>query len=211
MTAILHESAGFQEVAQMASQQQCNDRRFRCDRKNKQTGVLLSRWKDQASLFYLRCNTVEKYSGLYKLWAHIHWPYQSFCSPKWCSKSQGDWTDSSDVTGYNMMGRFGKWSVCFHCSICVLDFPHCVVHEMPELTAESLVSQIHCQPDTWLILTGGRSGFPSVIMTFVCVRLCLLGSRRHQPVLLEKPVFLYQSAENIKQADQVETLQDHGE
>lgn len=32
-------------------------------------------------------------------------------------------------------------SVCFHCSICVLDFPHCVVHEMPELTAESLVSE----------------------------------------------------------------------
>ncbi len=24
-------------------------------------------------------------------------------------------------------------------SICALDFPHCVVHEMPELTAESLV------------------------------------------------------------------------
>lgn len=31
--------------------------------------------------------------------------------------------------------------VLFLCSICVLDFPHCVVHEMPELTAESLVSQ----------------------------------------------------------------------
>lgn len=32
--------------------------------------------------------------------------------------------------------------VCvFCCSICVLDFPHCVVHEMPELTAESLVSE----------------------------------------------------------------------
>lgn len=26
-------------------------------------------------------------------------------------------------------------------SICVLDFPHCAVHEMPELTAESLVSE----------------------------------------------------------------------
>lgn len=54
-------------------------------------------------------------------------------------------------------------------------------------------------------------------MTFacsVCVRFFLkifLGSRRQQPVLLEKPVFLYQSAENIKQADQVETLQDNGE
>lgn len=30
---------------------------------------------------------------------------------------------------------------CSYNSICVLDFPHCVVHEMPELTAESLVSQ----------------------------------------------------------------------
>lgn len=47
------------------------------------------------------------------------------------------------------------FTVCvrvFCCSICVLDFPHCVVHEMPELTAESLVSEntvsqtsIHCQ------------------------------------------------------------------
>lgn len=34
--------------------------------------------------------------------------------------------------------------MCSDCSICVLDFPHCVVHEMPELTAESLViSTLH--------------------------------------------------------------------
>lgn len=73
--AVLHEgiSAGFQAVAQMASQQQCSDRRFRCEQKKP------------------------------------------------------------------------KNIVCFHCSICVLDFPHCVVHEMPELTAESLVSP--CQRD----------------------------------------------------------------
>lgn len=35
--------------------------------------------------------------------------------------------------------KFHYWLIS--CSICVLDFPHCVVHEMPELTAESLVSE----------------------------------------------------------------------
>lgn len=38
-----------------------------------------------------------------------------------------------------------------------------------------------------------------------------LGSRRQQPILLEEPVFLHQSAEDIKQAHQVETLEDNGE
>lgn len=46
-------------------------------------------------------------------------------------------------------------------------------------------------------------------MNVMCV--CLSGGRRQQPVLLEKLVFLYKSAENIEQADQVETLQDNGE
>lgn len=92
--------------------------------------------------------------------------------------------------------------VCLHNSICVLDFPNCVVHEMPELTAESLVSESRHRDDR--PATGGRRG------SFVAVG-ALLGSGRQQPVLLEKPVFLHQPAENIKQADQVETLEDHGE
>lgn len=91
--------------------------------------------------------------------------------------------------------------LCFY-SICVLDFPHCVVHEMPELTAESLASE-NCRRDDRAV-TGAIGG--SFIP--VCVPL---GSGGQQPVLLEKPVFLYQSAENPQQADQVETLQDHGE
>lgn len=35
-----------------------------------------------------------------------------------------------------------RWVPCSlaPCSISVLDYPHCVVHELPELTAESLVS-----------------------------------------------------------------------
>ena len=54
--------------------------------------------------------------------------------------------------------------------------------------------------------------FVCSVCVCVCVCVCvLLGSWRQQPVLLEEPVLLHQSAENIKQADQVETLQDDGE
>lgn len=72
---------------------------------------------------------------------------------------------------------------------------------MPELTAESLVRQTCRLGDR-----GGAGDFSchSYLRVFV-------GSRRQQPVLLEEPVFLYQSAEGVKQADQVEALPDHGE
>lgn len=38
----------------------------------------------------------------------------------------------------------------------------------------------------------------------------LAGSRRQQPVLLEKLILLHQPAEDPQQADQVETLEDDG-
>lgn len=82
---------------------------------------------------------------------------------------------------------------------------------MPELTAESLVSEntVGVTPDG-SSLDGGRAFLKCHPDTRVsCV--CLLGSGRQQPVLLEKLVFLYQSAENIEQADQVETLPNNGE
>lgn len=85
----------------------------------------------------------------------------------------------------------------------MLDFPHCVVHEMPELTAESLVSW-----KTELISAGFTRFLLTVLLTPRCV---FSGSRRQQPVLLEEPVLLHQPAADTEQADQVETLPDDGE
>lgn len=79
----------------------------------------------------------------------------------------------------------------FHCSqfsftdsISVLDFPYCVVHELPELTAESLVSLHSCMTVAWM----SKVEFKSFLMWDI---LSFTGSRRQQSVLLEESFFLY--------------------
>lgn len=86
----------------------------------------------------------------------------------------------------------------FFSSISVLDFPYCVVHELPELTAESLVSWVRC------VRVSGTSDTWSPGCLFFL--LCFLGSGRQQSILLEESFFLHQFAEDPQQTDQVETL-----
>ena len=69
--------------------------------------------------------------------------------------------------------RLFSWvCVCSHYSICVLDFPHCAVHEMPELTAESLVSETVVTPAQSTIGWRSTNGVALPRVIFVCYCVC---------------------------------------
>ena len=75
-------------------------------------------------------------------------------------------------------------------SISVLDFPYCVVHELPELTAESLVRFLMI----FLLCLSVTLAADVKCMIKVNLNMAVLsltGSRRQQSVLLEESVLLH--------------------